>query len=308
MISAFDPESHSLHRVDAVPARGWVHVADPTADECAALRVAGLAPDFLAHSLDPDELARLDHDDGGATLVILRVPWTNPGGAGIPYRTVTLGIVIRHEVVLTIERHPTGVADALVAARAVTPGRPTRFLLLLILSAAARFIDHLKAIDREVEQLEGELQASMRNREVLALLRYQKSLVHFATALDSDQLMLERLQRDEQFRIPAEDRDLLEDTMIEIRQASEMATIAGNILGEMMDAFASIISNNLNVVVKLLTGLTLVLSIPTMISSLYGMNVGLPGADHAGAFAAIVLGSFGIAGATAVLFWRRRWL
>jgi magnesium transporter len=307
MISAFDPESHSLRPVEAVPDRGWVHAADPTAEECAALRAAGVPHEFLAHALDPDELARLDHE-AGAVLVILRVPWMNDGGEGIPYRSVTLGIVIRHEVVLTIERHATGVVDALVAARAVTPERPTRFLLLLILSVAARFLERLRAIDHEVERLEGELQASLRNREVLALLRYQKSLVHFTTALDSDQLLLERLQRDERFRIPAEDRDLLEDTIIEVRQASEMATIAGNILGEMMDAFASIISNNLNVVVKLLTGLTLVLSIPTMISSLYGMNVALPGARHPGAFAAIVLASLAIAGATAALFSRRRWL
>ena len=140
--------------------------------------------------------------------------------------------------------------------------------------------------------------------EVLELLRYQKGLVHFTTALDSNQIMLERLRKD----LAPNEVEVLEDALVEIRQAIETTRVAGNILSQMMDAFASIISNNLNVVMKALTALTIVLALPTVLASLYGMNVALPFAQHPLTFWAICMGSVGTAvGAAAALRWRS-WL
>jgi magnesium transporter len=142
----------------------------------------------------------------------------------------------------------------------------------------------------------------------VGLLRYQKALVHFTTALASDAIMLERLARDAHDNLFNLDRDLMDDVTVEFRQAIEMTKIQEEILSQMMDAFASIISNNLNVVVKVLTALTIVLTIPTMVASFYGMNVNLPGQHHPAAFLGTVLISLLGAAILALWFWRKRWL
>ena len=166
-------------------------------------------------------------------------------------------------------------------------------------------LGHTQAV---VDRLENELRRSLRNREVLDLLRHQKSLVYFTTALSGNELVLERLHKGRLLPWTPEDEDVLEDVRIELRQAIEMVAIAEGILAQMMDAFASIVSNNLNGVMKVLTSATILLAIPTLVASLWGMNVVLPFAAAPWAFAAIVAGcSIGIV-ALAWLFRRRSWL
>jgi len=166
----------------------------------------------------------------------------------------------------------------------------------------------LREINKIVEGLEDQLQASTRNREVLELLKYQKSLTYFTTALKSNELMMERLQRSQILKAYPEDEDLLEDVITENQQAIEMTNIASNILSGMMDAFASIISNNLNAVMKFLAAITVVLSLPTMIASFYGMNVDLP-LDHLPSAYIFPLGvSILVVVVVLVVFSRRDWL
>ena len=202
--------------------------------------------------------------------------------------------------------------DALVAlgAAACEPdlARPWSLVLCLIEEIAAGYLRHLRTIDAEVERLEDELQASLRNREVLGLLRYQKSLVHFTTALSSIEIVLDRVGRHAAPSLSEADASQLEDSRIEVRQAREMCGVAENILSEMMDAFASIISNNLNVVMKVLPAATMILSIPMLIASVYGMNVSLPGQHHPLSCGAIVLFFFALSLALAMLLRRLRWL
>ncbi len=155
--------------------------------------------------------------------------------------------------------------------------------------------------------LEDQLQLSMQNKEVMELLKYQKSLVYFTTALKSNELMLERLQRSQTLRMYPDDEDLLEDTIIENQQAIEMVNISNNILSSMMDAFASIISNNLNVVMKFLTSVTIVLSIPAIVTSFFGMNVTLPFADHPLAYMIIIGVFLGLMGLVVFIFMKRHW-
>jgi magnesium transporter len=158
-----------------------------------------------------------------------------------------------------------------------------------------------------VDILEDQLQQSTRNKEVLELLKYQKSLTYFTTALKSNELMMERLQRSQLLRTYPEDEDLLEDVLTENQQAIEMTNITSNILSSMMDAFASIISNNLNGVMKFLAAITIVLSLPTMVASFFGMNVHLPFEAHPQAFVLIIFISLLIGLSAVYIFWKRDW-
>jgi magnesium transporter len=309
MLHAFNPGTRALDPVSTLPRSGWIHAENPGPEEIARLhRELGVPEDFLRHALDLDEVARVDKDERGASLILLRVAWFLGVGHDVPYRAAPVAVVLAEDRLVTISRIETGVIRDLLALRGLAPERHHRFVLQLVLCTAERFLMHLRDIDREVARLEDELHASLRNQEVIGLLKYQKSLVHFTAALSTNRIMLERLQKDARFQISAEDHDLLEDALIEIRQAIEMATISENVLSQMMDAFTSIISNNLNVVMKVLTALTIVLTFPTMVASFYGMNVRLPGQENTAAFALTLVASLLVSGLVAAIFWRKRWL
>ena len=182
-----------------------------------------------------------------------------------------------------------------------------RFLLQILLKTATKYLRYLRKIDRKVDELEDKLQLSMRNKELLELLKYQKSLVYFTTALKSNELMMERLQKSQLFEMHPDDKDLLEDVLTENQQAIEMVGISNDILSQMMDAFASIISNNLNVVMKFLTSVTIILMLPTLIASLYGMNVGLPLQNSPYAFLLTLLVSFVLSLLVVLVFLKKDW-
>ena len=178
-------------------------------------------------------------------------------------------------------------------------------MLRVLLNTASKFLTYLREINKITEGLEDKLTASMQNKEVMELLKYQKSLVYFTTALKSNELMMERLQRAQFFHMYPDDEDLLEDVITENQQAIEMVNISSNILAGMMDAFASIISNNLNVVMKFLASITIVLSIPGIVFGFFGMNVVIPFTEQPWAY----LGIFGLglaATLVVVLMFRKR--
>ena len=192
-------------------------------------------------------------------------------------------------------------------AKNLSTGKRNRFVLRLLLGTANRYLGHLREITKTVELLEDELQLSTRNKEVLELLKYQKSLTYFTTALKSNELMLERLQRSQLFKAYPDDIDLLEDVITENQQAIEMTNIQTNILNGLMDAFASIISNNLNGIMKFLASITIVLSLPTMVASFYGMNVTLPLEGHPHAFPLVLGICLAVSLTAAVIFYKRDW-
>lgn len=290
----------------------WISLVAPRADELAILEGLGIPRSLLDHVSDPDERPRVQHD-GDTLLVVLRHPVESEARdvAAAPFVTAPLSIIVSPGVVATIapracpfvdglEEHAPGGAEISIA-------QPPRFLLQLVARVADEFLERMRHIDREVVRLEGELQRSLRNEEVLGLLRCQKSLTYFRTSIGANELVLERLQS---LQLPGVDVDaeLLQDVWVEVRQAMAMVEISADILGQMMDAFASIVSNNLNAVLKMLTSVTILLAVPTLIASLYGMNVGLPGAHSAAAFAVILLVCVLVAGGLFVLFRRRNWL
>lgn len=268
----------------------WVNVIDPSEKEIEFIRKLGIPLDFITYSLDLDERPRTEKEDDGTTLILIKIPFYEGENLDVPYTTIPLGIIFNDKLVITIcKRKNTILAELLKSKyKGFSIAKRIRFILRILLLTAATFLTFLREINTQVEKVEDKLQASMRNKEVMELLKYQKSLVYFETALKSNELMLERLQKTRLFNRYDEDEDLLEDVLTENQQAIEMVAIAENILSSTMDAFASIISNNLNVVMKFLASVTIVLSIPTIITGFFGMNVTIPFADAPWAYLAIL--------------------
>ena len=234
--------------------------------------------------------------DDDYTFILIRIPHRQPD-SDIPYITIPLGIMIKGNMIVTICRYDKEMFKVLANGkyRLLKTGKRYRFALYIFLETATRYLTHLREINRMTEAIEDQLQQSTRNREVLELLKYQKSLTYFATALRSNEVMMERVQRTQIFNYYEEDQDLLEDVLTENQQAIQMTNIATELLAAMMDAFASIISNNLNGVMKALAAITIIINVPAVVAAFYGMNVKLPGESHPLAFLmvfAIALSSY----------------
>jgi len=278
LITIFKTIENRLETISEPVNNAWINVIDPTTDEIEQLTALGLPQDFITYPLDVDERPRTEREDDGSLLVLLRVPYFQGVRADVPYITIPLGVISTGNMIVTVCRRPNDILQEFAAGRirGLETGKRNRFILRLLLSAASRYLSYLREIDRIIDTIEDQLQRSQRNRELLELLKYQKSLVYFTTALKSNELMMERLQRWQFFRMYEEDEDLLEDVITENQQAIEMTAISTNILSSTMDAFASIISNNLNAVMKFLASATIVINLPNLVYSFFGMNVALP--------------------------------
>lgn len=290
MLAIYKNTEQGLQPFDDVVNGGWIHVIDPSPEEIAQLQGWGIGADLINYSLDQDEMAHMEREED-YVFILLRIPYFQGSGADIPHITVPLGIVLTDRFVVTICRYENDVTRALCNGkyRGLKTAKRYRFALYVFLETALRYLSYLREINRITEALEDQLQLSTRNREVLGLLKVQKSLVYFTTGLRSNQVLMERLQRVRMFNQFEEDQDLLEDVITENQQAIEMTNIQTNILNGLMDAFASIISNNLNTIMKALAALTIIINVPTIVASFYGMNVALPAQEHPHAFL-IVLG------------------
>lgn len=286
---------------------GSLLVTAPDADDLAYLRSFGIPDALLVHAGDPDERPRIDRA-GDMLLIVVRFPYRQPH-ATTPYVSLPLSIYITDAgIVLVAPRAAPYLEEDLVRDLSeLGAATRTHFVLRLMLHLAGEFLTSFRDLTREVDALEAALNRSQRNAEIFELLRYQKSLVHFSTSLAANELLLERLEKATFLEWDEDDRDLLQDVQVETRQAIEMVRIQEEILASMMDAFASIVSNNLNTVVKFLTAATIIVAIPTLIASLYGMNVALPGARSLHAFSAILALSLAITAALTLLFVKKKW-
>ncbi|MBK9052853.1 MAG: magnesium transporter CorA family protein [Chloroflexi bacterium] len=283
----------------------WLHFNQPTAAEITYLEeTLGVPADYVRHSLDIGERARIKRDNG-LILIVLRVPYFQGNIAVVPFVTIPLGIVLTGELVITICQVETDV----IREMSHDPAHSREhFLLQLLMMATTTYLRYLEQINRLIDEVEERLKVSTRNKEVLELLKYQKCLVYFTTALKANELMMERLQKSDWLVLDEVDTLLLEDVFIEQHQAVEVATVSENLLGQTMDAFASIIANNLNVVMEFLAAVTIILALPMLVSSFYGMNVALPFQHSPWAFLFTVALSLLICLVVAMTFIRRRWL
>ncbi len=310
MITILKSTEFGLEPMGALADGSWVNLVDPGPQDVAHIHEEfGLPADFITAALDVDERPRTEREDG-SILIVLRIPHEMGEDSDIPYVTVPLSIALNDRVIVTVCKYQTPIISNLVNGRmrGFSTTKRVRFVLQLLWAIAHYYLNCLRRINDAVDRLEDRLQKSLQNREVLALLKYQKSLTYFTTALKSNDLVLGRLQRSRLFNQYPEDEDLLDDVTTEIGQAIEMTRISSDILSQMMDAFASIISNNLNVVMKFLASFTVILSLPSVVASIYGMNIDLPFQDHRLAFGITMGIALAISSATAYVFWRKDWL
>lgn len=278
MINIYKKIESGIQSIPEVVDGCWINVIDPSAEETERLTSIGIPQDFITYPLDIDERPRIEREDNGETLILIRIPSYEGSTPDIPYITIPLGVILMPHFIVTICARHYDILEEFTSGKVkdLSTGKRNRFLLRVLLRTAYKYLAFLREINKTVEVLEDKLQLSMRNKEVLELLKYQKSLVYFTTALRSNQLVLDRLYRGRLFTQYPDDEDLLEDVITENQQAIEMTNISSDILSSMMDAFASIISNNLNVVMKYLASITIVVSLPTVITGFFGMNVNLP--------------------------------
>ena len=267
-----------MTRLDAIQDGCWVNLTYPSEDELNTVAATlAVEPSFLRAALDEEETSRIDTEDG-QTLIIIDVPSVEKEDA-VVYSTLPLGIIVTEKHIITVCLKESSIIkdfqDGLVK-NAETQKR-TSFILYMLLRVAKRFLQYLKQIDKIYNYMERQLYKSQRNKELIQLLDLEKSLVYFNTSLKANEVTLEKILRGRIITLYEEDHDLLEDVLIEVRQAIEMANIYSSIISGMMDAFASVISNNLNVIMKVLTSITILLTIPNIVFGFYGMNVtGLP--------------------------------
>ena len=297
-----------LHRVETYVDGCWVDVQKPSAEELAIVsRETGLELDYLSYPLDLDERSRFEREDN-QLLIIMQTSYRLGEDSDIPFDTVPLGIMHTDHCLVTVCAQENPVVRDIVSGlmKTVHTAKKNRLTLQLFLRNAQRFLIDVRQINKQVDRAEDRLESSTRNRELLDLLRLEKSLVYFMTALKANELMMERVKRDRIFEMYEEDADLLDDVLIENLQAIEMVGIASNILTSMSGTFASVINNNVNQVVKLLTVTTILVAIPTLITGIFGMNVPIPFQTHPYMFGVVIFLMVAVSGVLAFLFnkWR----
>lgn len=270
---------NELVKIDHFERGCWINISAPTDEELSRVQnELQVDPKLLRDPLDDEEKPRIDVDED-QTLVIVDIPYVYEDEQNIKFETLPLGmLVVRDEYFISICSQEATVMKPFInkQIRNLFTYKKTRFIFQILFNNAKDYLKYLRHIDKKTEYLEGSLHKSMRNRELFKLLELEKSLVFFTTSLKSNEVVLEKLLRGKYIKMYEEDQELLEDVITENKQAIEMANIYSSILNGMMDAFSSVISNNLNNVMKFLTSVTIVLSIPTLVFSYYGMNVSLP--------------------------------
>ncbi|MCX7772767.1 MAG: magnesium transporter CorA family protein [Clostridia bacterium] len=280
--------------LESIEKGSWINLLAPTEEELQlVIKHIGLEQSFLRDPLDDEEKPRIDIDED-QTLIIVDIPYVYEDDKSIKFETVPMGLLlIRDDYIITISSKQANVLERFRNGqiRDLYTYKKTRFILQILHHVAKDFLKYLKHIDKKTEFLEKSLHKSMRNRDLYKLLELGKSLVYFTTSLKSNETVLERLLKGKVIKLYEEDQDLLEDTIIENKQAIEMSTIYSSILSNTTDTFASVISNNLNVVMKFLAAMTIVMAIPTMFFSYFGQNIPIPMQNNPFMWLYVLIGS-----------------
>lgn len=298
-----------LSKAQNIAAKGiWINLINPTEEELASVCAeAKINPDLLRAALDEEERSRIAVEDG-QLLILINVPISDLGNGNLLYDTIPLGIIVSDTSVVTVclKENPVLSECEYNKNKSIYTFKRTRFVLQILLKTASYYLRYLKQIDRRTNEIESQLHRSLKNEELIKLLNLEKSLVYFTTSLRANEIVMEKLLR-LQLRSPnnsvdpdtamttqilkmyPEDEDLLEDVITENKQAIEMCETYSHILSGMMDAFASVISNNLNIVMKFLTSVTILMALPTMVASFFGMNLAIPFQHSPYAFAITII-------------------
>lgn len=288
MITIYKTSPEGVTKKIFAPEPGcWVSVVAPNEGQRSWLKTkSGIVPEFVTSALDDEESSHVDYDDDTRqTLVIVDCPAVedvreseDPSMKQYDTHPISVIFVPDKSMIVTVSLQESDILKNLASGkvRGMDTRLHTRFLLQMLLSVSAQYLLYLRDIKRQFNKTEKQLRATLRNDELIKMLGLEKSLVYFSTSLKGDENTLNKINAGRVIKLYEDDKDLLDDVMIEFRQAIEMAQIYTNILNGTMDTFGSVINNNLSLVMRTLTIITLVMAVPTIVFSFYGMNVDLP--------------------------------
>ena len=301
--------SEHLSEISSYEKNCWVNVNNPSREEINEVSEKFNVPLDLIHDiLDVDERPRVELEDDWL-LVIIRIP-IHHNDNGVPYITIPLGVLISKDTLITITLHKNEIISNimnLITLKKADANSKANFLINLFLISANWYLKYLKQINFQTNIIEQDLEKSTKNEELHRLLKMEKCLVYFITSLKSNESLLTKLKNLKFHNLGEYDEDLLEDAMIDYRQAVDVANIYSDILSSMMDAFASVISNNLNIIMKQLTFITIFLMIPNLIASYFGMNILNYFENNSFAFIIIILLSLTVSTLGLMLFRKKKW-
>ena len=289
----------------------WINIIDPTPYELKVVsNLTQVEPDFLRSALDDEERSHIDIEDD-SVMVLTNVPICRDDDS---YDALPLAIILTEEVIITVCLEETPVMNEFNerTSKLFRTFKKTRFLFQILYKSATYFLKYLRQISKTSDEIEDKLRDDMKNSEILRLLTLQKGLTYFNAAIRSNGAVLDKLLRMRNntsltpiLKAYEEDEDLLEDVIIENKQAREMVEMYSKILARIADTFSSIISNSQNLVMKFLAAMTIIIAIPTVVSSFFGMNVPVPLADNPEGFFYVMLVAFAISITSAYILWRR---
>lgn len=301
-------ETGVLEEIQQIEKNCWIQCIAPTKKEINELLESCQIPDyFIEDALDLEESARVEHDaDSNATLVIQDLPVTVPTESDMfAFKTIPIGIILTNDVILTVCHQAVPSLNNL--EKGVHTSMKSRFALQLLLMIASMYVDHLKSLNKQRIRIEKNLKDALTNKELFKLMEIEKSLIYFLTSLKANDVVLKRLLRTQSIKMYEEDKELLEDVLIESQQAIETTELYTNIVESMSSTYSSLISNEMNSVMKTLTLFTIFLTLPTLVFSFFGMNVILPISDRSPIGWIITLGiSLLLCIVVAVFLWRKR--
>lgn len=292
MIRYYKTIDNKLEKLNSFENGCWINLVEPNSSEIKEIAsLLDIDIDSIKSALDEEERSRIDVEDNH-TLILIDIPVDESDDNSTHYTTIPLGIILLNNAILTVCTAQTKIINDFIVGhiKDFYTYKKTRFILQILHKNASYYLLYLRRINRITTVIEREIYKSMKNKELLQLLQLEKSLVYFSTSLKANELVLTKILRTPSIKRYEDDDDLLEDVIVENRQALEMATIYGDILSRIMDAFSAIISNNQNSVMQFLTSVTLIFSIPTLVSGFFGMNVGgIPYANDANGFWIVML-------------------
>lgn len=303
-------ESGTLQAIDTIEPGCWINIVAPSDEDLLLTsKKTDVSLEFLRAALDEEETSRIDIEDNNL-LVIVDIPFTEMEANSLTYDSYPLAIIHTESTIITVCLKNSKILTDFIdrKIKSFFTFKRSRFILQILYRIASYYLLYLRQIDKKSLMIEQRLHRSMKNKELIQLLSLEKSLVYFSTSLKSNEITLEKMLKLELLQKYPEDQNILEDVIIENKQAIEMANIYSNILSGTMDAFASVISNNLNIVMKLLASITIVMAIPNIIFGSFGMNInGIPFSNSPGGFW-IVYGIAAIACLASIIVLRKKGL
>jgi len=305
--SQSDPE---LNELEDIEPKSWIDLINPTKEELEYIsNKTKVTKENLMSSLDEDERSRFDLDDN-ERLIIIRVPYEIKSESSLELKTIPIGIIITENHIITTCLFETNIMNDFYQDKIKNfyTSKKTRFLIQILSRTNYYFLKYLDKVETEIKRLEKKLMKSLKNEEVIGLFELQKMLIYFNSAIITNGYLLENIEKGKVVKLYKEDEELMEDIIVENRQCLEMAANFTTVLNNTLDAYASIVSNNLNDVMKFLASLTIILSVPMMISSIYGMNISLPFQESTFAFLFTILISIFITTIITIFFVKRNWL